>query len=58
VKYIKRDVKLNNYLLDWRWGFPALLENAHQELSLETVVLEFMSLGGSDILLKKRKRDR
>lgn len=53
-----RDVKLNNYLLDGRWSFPALLENAHQELSLETVVLEFMSLGGSDILLKKRKRDR
>lgn len=36
-------------LLDGRWSFPALLENAHQELSLETVVLEFMSLSGSDI---------
>lgn len=36
-------------LLNWRWSFPALLEDAHQELTLETIVLEFMSLGSRDI---------
>lgn len=36
-------------LLDWRWSFPALLEDAHEKLALQAVVLELVSLGGGDV---------
>ena len=38
------------YLLDGRRALPALLENAHEKLALETIVLEFVALGGRDVL--------
>ena len=36
--------------LDGRWSFEASLEDAHQELALQEVVLELVALGRSDVL--------
>ena len=40
----------NTLLLDGRWIFPALLENAHKKFTLQIIVLEAVSFGRSDIL--------
>jgi len=40
----------NTFFLDWRWILPAFLENPHQQLALEVVVLKTVPLGCCDIL--------
>lgn len=40
----------NTLLLDGRWIFPALLENAHKKFTLQIIVLEAVSFGRRDIL--------
>lgn len=39
-------------LLNGGWLFKAFLENAHEQFAFQTIIFEFVALGGGDILWK------